>query len=371
MLVWLAVALGQLKILAATPTHEIPRDDVKMYFKVLERLDPTKNRKLWQKLVALHHDKQTYSPDEVRDVTGPAETFPVKPKQAEPRQTPVPPGAFDKASAERALKVGAGVAPKKTKAEVVSQLREEFANKSKNDVIDALAATKSTADDPVAALHNIYGDRPWYTAQELRDIQQHGSGPRTKSLPLPPVPEPTGLHPIAEGIEHFMIRKSWSDLLYSEDLTQPSNATKKIDDLVGATFSWAGDLNTQSDTWSAVGALIFPLEWETGVREGSWSPYQVVVAPSVSVNKVSSSGDPTKNVDELFYRLGVLANWQQTSGAFQLRGAFVYGTDTGNQAHMPAFELDAEPQLNWHQPPPIGHEETAKGASFAAIYLKI
>jgi hypothetical protein len=168
-----------------------------------------------------------------------------------------------------------------------------------------------------------------------------------------------------------MIRQSWSDLLYSEDLTQPGNIKKKIDDLVGATFSWAGDLNTQSDTWSAVGALIFPLQWTTGVREGSPWPYRVVLAPSVSVNKVSSSDDQTKNVDELFYRLGALANWEQMSSAFQLRGAFVYGTDTGNNAHLPAFELDAEPQLGWFQPAPIGQEQTVKDAPFAVKYLKI
>lgn len=358
--------------IAAASSDKLPKDDVKAYFTVLERMDPKKNRKLWQKLVALHGDKQGYSPDEVQDVSGPPRkgAFPPE-KLTEQRKLPVPAGAFDRATAERSLEVGGEIPPKKSKAEIVEELRKKFANKSKDDVINAFAATKSTAEDPIAALHKLYDDQPWYTAQELRDVQQYGSGPRMKALPQPePTPKP-GWHPLVEGIEHFMIRQSWSDVLYSEDLSQPSNQKKKIDDLVGAKFSWTGDLNTHSDTWSAVGALLFPLEWKAPVILGGWSPYQVVLAPSVSINKVSSSDDPTKNVDQLFYRLGALANWELENGAFQLRGAFVYGTDTSNQARLPAFEMDVEPQFGWFQLAPKGHEETVTGAPFAERYLKI
>jgi hypothetical protein len=372
-LVWLIGTLCHSNniAVAAPSTDKIPKEYVKSHFMVLERLDPKKTRNLWQKLVALHGDHESYSPDEVRDVTGPPRKFPVTPEQPEPRESPVPAGAFGKATAEHSLQVAAEVAPKKTKAEVVRDLQKEYANKTKDDVIEALAATKSAGDDPVKALHKIYGDQPWYTAQELRDIQQNGSGERTKSVPLPDVPVPTGWQPIVEGIRHFMIRQSWSDVLYSEDLTQPENAKKTIDDLVGAKFSWAGDFKADSDTWSAVGALILPMQWRLAGGEGSWVPEQVVLAPSISLNKVSTNGDPKKNVDELFYRIGALSQWEQQYGAFQLRGAFVYGTDTAHRAELPAFEVDAEPQIGWFQSPSAGHEEAVKGAPFATKYLKI
>jgi hypothetical protein len=356
--------------IAAQPPDRILKEEVKSHFRVLERLDPKKNRKLWQKLVALHGDHESYLPDEVRDVTGPPKKFSVAPEEHEQRPTTVPPGAFDKVAAENSLRVAAGIDVKKTKAEVVKDLQKEYANKSKDEMIDALAAVKS-ADDPVAALHKIYGDQPWYTAQELRDIQKNGSAARTKPVPLPPLPLPTGLQPIAEGIQHFKIRQSWSDLLYSEDPSQPANAPKKIDDLVGAKFSWTGDLSADTNTWSAVGALIFPMQWRFPVKENSLWPDQVVVAPSASLNKVSTNGDPKKNVDELFYRLGALSEWQHSYGALQLRGAFVYGTDTAHRAELPAFELDAEPQFGWFRSAPVGHEETVKDAPFSEKYLRI
>src|ERR1700738_2996285 len=128
-LVWLIAALCHWNnvAIAASPTDKILKEQVKSHFIVLERLDPKKNQKLWQKLVALHGDHESYSPDEVRDVTGPPKKFPVAPEQPEPRETPVPAGAFDKVTAENSLRLAAEVAPKKTKEEVIRDLQKEYA----------------------------------------------------------------------------------------------------------------------------------------------------------------------------------------------------------------------------------------------------
>jgi hypothetical protein len=100
----------------------------------------------------------------------------------------------------------------------------------------------------------------------------------------------------------FKIRKDWSDVVVGED---PSQTEKKtLDDLEGAKFSFSHDTqvkpfngSTTADTWSTVGALIYPFTWQPDKFIDS-----VTLAPSVSVNKVSTQ-NPTNEVDHLDYRL--------------------------------------------------------------------
>src|SRR6202040_2956423 len=144
-------------------------------------------------------------------------------------------------------------------------------------------------------LHKNAGDQPWYTAQELRD-QESGAPPGETTLPLPAVPAPTGWDPVVEGFKHFKIRQSWSDLLYAEDLTQPANASKTINDLVGAKFSWANDFTTDARIWSAVGAVVVPMDWRLpGGQSPLWLD-RIILAPSISINRVSNPVDPKKDV---------------------------------------------------------------------------
>jgi hypothetical protein len=82
-------------------------------------------------------------------------------------------------------------------------------------------------------------------------------------------------------------------------------------------------------------------------------------APSVSVNRVATSGNPTNEVDHLDFRVGgygKLMAWPNGLGALQFRGAFVYGTDTGFRASMPAGELDIEPQFLFETGPTDQYE---------------
>jgi hypothetical protein len=92
---------------AAPPTPvEIPREEVRVHFKVLRRLDP-KVGDLFRKLVAKYKDKPTYTVEEVQAIAAPkAKTEPMtygpKPKGRDPA---VPPGAFSAADTQLHLRV--------------------------------------------------------------------------------------------------------------------------------------------------------------------------------------------------------------------------------------------------------------------------
>lgn len=100
-----------------------------------------------------------------------------------------------------------------------------------------------------------------------------------------------------------------------------------------------------------MGALIYPFIWRTD-EQSKWALATVTFAASVSVNKVSTQ-NPTNQVDHLYYRLGLITDWQVFDWGLsevQARGAFVYATDTRHRAFLPAGELDLEPKFLWRQP---------------------
>ena len=153
-----------------------------------------------------------------------------------------------------------------------------------------------------------------------------------------------------------LIRHDWTDVVIAEDPSERSEVVKtKTDDLVGATFAYTHDGKAGSDTWTTVGALIWPWVYESPVTSRVFPQY-VMLAPSVSVNRISTSGDPKGEVDQVLYRLGMYAEWYQPPGMdlLQVRAAPVFGTDTGHEARMPAFEVDVEP--SWLFSNSLGHE---------------
>src|SRR6476619_5383182 len=79
----------------------IPREDVRLHFKVLRRLNP-KVGDLFRKLVAKYGDKATYTVDEVQAIVAPkAKTEPRLSYEPKPtgRTLNVPPGAVSAADA--------------------------------------------------------------------------------------------------------------------------------------------------------------------------------------------------------------------------------------------------------------------------------
>jgi hypothetical protein len=313
----LSVTLATTRGAQPTPV-EIPREEVRLHFKVLRRLNP-KVGDLFRKLVAKYKDKPTYTAEEVQAIAAPkAKTEPLiydpKPKLRDPA---VPQGAFSAADAQLHLRV--------------------------------LAERSGTKEDLVRALEKKYGRQPWYLGQEVRDVQENGSKPQPVPLPPPPAPLKSGWEPIVDGLAHFKIRQNWSDVTAAEDPSQADENKKVVGDLVGASFSYTHDGKANSDTWAAVGSLIFPMEW-TNPNKRDIFPERFVLAPSVSLNRVSTNGDPKKESDELYYRIGLFGKWVGPSGwldIVELRGALIYGTDTGNRAQLPASEADFEPRISW------------------------
>jgi hypothetical protein len=338
-------------------------EELKWVFNRVEKLDPTK-RHLFQNLQQLSGNRSEYAEEDVKGILG------MLPKIQGSYEHPSPAvptriDAIPKQDAVRLLRFLNGLSPKKSKAQILAELEAQFKNKSKEDVIRALAETKESASDPEADLIKKFDNKPYYLPSEVRDVQANGPKLAMEDAPFP-IPPPSGTWgPILYGLAHPLIRQSWSDVLSAEDLSQTGKA--KIGDLVGATFSFANDARSRTETWTAIGTLIVPFDYKLLPVRGGWSPDEFMVAPSLSIDRVSTSHDTKTEPNQVLFRMGLFSDWEESYGALQLRGAFVYGTDTGFRTSMPAFEAELEPQLIWR---PEVNAQTGK-TDFATTYLKI
>ena len=326
-LVFAALLTSSAAAAVAVPEARISRADVQTYYRVQEMMD-NKLGNLFAKLLEKFGDHDSYTADEVQWPFGKRKSemdlIIVKPvrwlrtpdgKRIAP---PTPAGAFPAEQAYKVLRVHA-------------------------------ARTRSK-EDLKKALWDKYDDQPYYLASELRDVEDNGSKKAKIPEPAPVARVLPGWHPVVAGLPRFKLRQSWSDVLASEDPSVGENAKKKVDDLVGASFSYTHDFLAEQDNWSAIGALILPIEFinGAGIHRG-WEPVDIILVPSVSVNRVTNS-NPKKEIDEMYYRAGSVIKWLGPQGwldSVLLRGAFVYGTDTEQHARLPAFEADIEPSMSW------------------------
>jgi hypothetical protein len=304
---------------------------------MIEKLDPTRTH-LYDQLVKRFGRKAIYSADELTAIISPkvpgSKTDIVK-LPITPRQLPVPYDAFSR-----------------------EQVQSHFA---------ILLSTDPKNKATMEALDQKFGVQPWYLATELREVEKNGAAdvPPMVDRPLTPVAAKAEAEAKAskmqsvflDGFKRPLIRHDWTDVLLNEDESQPdNNSAKKVGDLVGATFSYARNFLGRTDTWNTVGAVILPWVWD-GIVEPGLIPDHIGLAPSVSVNRISTNGTPTGQVDQLFYRVGTFIEWYKIVPGLtdlQLRGAGIYGTDTGNQAEMPGFEVDLEPRFLFNNS--LGHE---------------
>jgi hypothetical protein len=305
---------------AATIQREYTAQELKKYFETVQIIDDTKTN-LYPKLIARFGKKPTYSDDEVTAILEPKDKYPMTdfPEKEEDRVLPLPPGAMS-----------------------VDQVKEYFEVERKHN-------PKSKGS--IAAIRDVFGPHPWYLAREVRLVDQFGD--QKKDYVYSDDRRPTEIVEAAEAaapksrFQTPMIRHDWTDLLYAEDMSQPGNETKKVDDLVGATFSYAYDAKAEADTWTAIGSLIWPWVYHSKENNVDLDPETLAIAPSVSINRIAKSGDPKGETDQLFFRLGAYGEWSgppHVIDYIQARGAFVYGTDTGLRARLPGYELDIEPR---------------------------
>jgi hypothetical protein len=217
------------------------------------------------------------------------------------------------------------------------------------------------------ALDYKYGrTQDWYAYSQLRDIETRGVTPSMVDREWPegtPIFDALGAGSMRqkewwEDFKSPRLRESWRDLLYEEDLSQTGNVANQAKDIVGASLSYTHNGKSDTDTWKASGALIFP--WQHSFSNGGGPiPMQMALAPSVSVHRLDTNGDPKDEVDQLLFRLGAYLDWRFNAArpvGFQLRAAGVRASETGGGGRLKGYEVDVEP--HWQNSYlPIGYKK--------------
>ena len=217
----------------------------------------------------------------------------------------------------------------------------------KADVAAHLRVRAVVEKNPEITLEDFidqYGDSPEYPVSWVKVYR-----------PAPKVPSLVKQKE-ESGFQGFktLLRKDSSDVLTSEDpqlQDEGSEDKEKFDDLDGATFSFARDYNTNFNTWSVQGALIFPLVWENSVvlREGDGYQLRTFgLMPSVSVHRViNERGDGSDEVSQITPRIGVFGKWVGGGKvqAVTLRGFASYARDTEKSTQVVAGEFELEPHV--------------------------
>lgn len=357
---------------AAPPPANISPADAKTYFKVLQAVNSKyQGRNLFSELRTAFGTPKFYSAEQIL-YTLDTNTFNGKgyysPTKAVGRTLPVPPSALSAADVTKHFDVLA--------KEDAAQKAAAQKTPSQND------APPKPPFDRQRALQLMYGAQPWYTADEVRQVENSQNAPNdTNGVPMVGTPSESRQtydlenqvsqvqqerakswqNPFLLGLGGFKIRQSWSDILPGEDISQPASAPSTTANLQGALFSYAHDAaanpyqgSTVANTWSAVGALIYPIALPTGEAHfGSLAPESFTLVPSVSINEVNTE-NPSNNVDHIQYRLGAAGSWlvqRSWLNEVQVRGSFVYDTDLDHNAYLPAGELDIEPRFIWFTDP--------------------
>jgi hypothetical protein len=390
----LVTALGLNKAFSADPVFT--KEEARQYLRLQQKLYPDKGD-LYQKLLAAYPRQETFTVYQITAITDPKIKSPQNYKKQRPQKEPVHIDAFD---ARQARSLLAEVEKNKLGQQKLWNTliekygrQEWYTREQLKDILAAKEAKKETQPQtglppPGAvpaerawqeletaereklgkeelwnALLKKYGSQDWYTAKQLRDVEDNGSSPaKIDDLRVAPDPVAEELSKIAPdrtfwgGFKSPRVRQNWWDVLNEEDPSQTNPAAQKLGDLVGATFSYVDDEHAGTETWSAVGALIFPWQHAFDVKNW-WTPARIALAPSVSINKVDTNGDPKKETDSLLFRAGAYSDWDFNTkpvSGLQLRGAFVYATDTAGRASLPGYEFDIEPR--WQGSFPLGYQ---------------
>src|SRR5690348_17027791 len=141
---------------------------------------------------------------------------------------------------------------------------DSFSKQQAKEILAAYQRLHPKATNLWGALVANYGDKPWYRADELRDVEENGKGGRKMEGERPP-DDPVEqqimaaeMRPktLSDEIGFPRIRQSWRDVLYDDDRSRKDNETKALKDLVGASFSYAHDGKAKMDTWTINGAVL-------------------------------------------------------------------------------------------------------------------
>jgi hypothetical protein len=210
---------------------------------------------------------------------------------------------------------------------------------------------------------SLYGKKDSYGAAEIKEYLA------SEAAVVPPSKAPEGTI-IYQGPKQFpwvRLRRSYRDVLTLEDPSLSlENQTGKgtFDDIDGALFSYSRDFRNDTETWSTEAALLAPFSWEvnhTLRNEDFLVPARLGSIPSISYHRVSTSGNPNKEIDQLVYRAGFFAKFESGNdyrflNGLTLRAFGSYAIDALHDSSVPAGEFEIEPQSDITSMLKIGYQ---------------
>lgn len=328
------------------------QDELKVYFALQQKLYP-KNGDQFRKLIQTFGDTPTYTADQVAAITDPKTRRPKEYPDTESHPFPEMVDSIPYAVAQQQLHEY-----EKTHPEIKKKLSYSYPADKSHPLARVIEVGSL-----MEALEWKYGKQTWYLAMEVRDVEENGITPKMILQTRPP-DDPVQItlgSARRSGFKGLLIRQSWRDVLYEdEDRSMGQTKGEKLKDLVGATVSFSRNNLARMDTWSINGAVIFP--WKRNFPdEPGWSPVKIMLAPSITIDRVDTNGDPKNETDSMLYRIGAFGDWvfSHEVGGLEARAAIVCATDTGQNAFLPGAELDLEPR--WHNGVlPIGYAKILK-----------
>jgi hypothetical protein len=273
----------------------------------------------------------------------------------------------------------AGMKPLRPQTGVVP--RDAFTRQEVSDRFEALEKIKPSAKGLMKRLDDRVPGADWFTTEQVLNAENFETlDPRTpeaqaslKALQDAHNKLRMSDFNARQGFRAPRIRRDWRDVLFDEDASVFSGK-KTLGDLEGALFSYLHEGKANSDTWTAHAAVILPYtrEWLTG---SDFTLRRFALAPSVTYDRVNTSGDPAVEVDSLLYRAGLYMDFYgQTRQkepsepivgyGLQVRAAGVYVTDHDHRAGLRGFEVDLEPRFHVGAPG-LGYRTILLGKEYA------
>jgi hypothetical protein len=225
-------------------------------------------------------------------------------------------------------------------------------------VVPVVAALGQTPlDHDLKALYEKYGRDSVVKKVERDNPKAAEAAAKTKvpedALAKEEPTEKSGFRLFKEQPFQLLFRRSYSDVTSGQD-PSAKDAKESVRQAEAAQFSYSHDYLTGANQWSAVAAVIAPIELYRNLAPASQSGLALQLfdlVPSVSLNRITNDKDTSKEADELTFRVGVFSQWLGIRGPLRLLNLSGYATyATNSEFHdggIIAGEIDLEPLTNF------------------------
>ncbi|HVF70230.1 MAG TPA: hypothetical protein VM940_01365 [Chthoniobacterales bacterium] len=145
------------------------------------------------------------------------------------------------------------------------------------------------------------------------------------------------------------LRRSYQDVLTAEDPSLSAGGVDGFDDLESALFSFSRDLRKDTESWTAKAALLAPFSFYTGYAPLKGEPLRPVrwgFVPSISLDRLTTSGDPDDQTEQFTHRIGAFTKMQSGHNCLLALTGRVFATyleDHFKDQSVWAGEFELEP----------------------------